>query len=217
MVPCVGAGAFLGCLLSLRETKEIEGDQVVSEMNFGSLKTDLARRMDGAVDVLHKEFAGLRSGRAATSLLEPVQVDAYGSMMPMGQVGTIGVPEARMLTVQVWDKSLVSAVEKAIRDSDLGLNPQVDGQIVRIPIPALTEERRAEFAKIAGKYAEDARVSVRNIRRHGMDDLKKGEKDGVISKDEHHDYGVEIQELTDASVSKIDESLANKEIEIMQV
>lgn len=189
----------------------------MSEINFGTMKSDLERRMDGAVDVLHKEFAGLRSGRAATSLLEPINVDAYGSPMPMSQVGTIGVPEARMLTVQVWDKSLVSAVEKAIRESDLGLNPQVDGQMVRVPIPALTEERRAEFAKIAGKYAEETRIAIRNIRRHGMDDLKKAEKDGDVSKDEHHDYGVEIQELTDRHIGRVDEALANKETEIMQV
>lgn len=189
----------------------------MSELNFTAMKSDLERRMDGAIEVLHKEFAGLRSGRAATSLLEPITVDAYGSAMPMNQVGTIGVPEARMLTVQVWDKSLVSAVDKAIRESDLGLNPQVDGQMVRVPIPALTEERRTEFTKIAGKYSEDARIAIRNIRRHGMDDLKKAEKDGEISQDEHHDYGAEIQELTDSHIAKVDETLANKETEIMQV
>lgn len=189
----------------------------MSDFNFSSLKKDANRRMDGAVDVLHKEFAGLRSGRATTSLLEPVNVDAYGSSMPMNQVGTIGVPEPRMLTVQVWDKSLVTSVEKAIRDSDLGLNPQVDGQIVRVPIPALTEERRAEFAKIAGKYAEEARVAVRNVRRHAMDELKKAEKDGNISEDEHHGYNDEIQKMTDDAVKRIDDALANKEQEIMQV
>ena len=189
----------------------------MSELNFAAMKSDLERRMDGAIEVLHKEFAGLRSGRAATSLLEPITVDAYGSAIPMNQVGTIGVPEARMLTVQVWDKSLVSAVDKAIRESDLGLNPQVDGQMVRVPIPALTEERRTEFTKIAGKYSEDARIAIRNIRRHGMDDLKKAEKDGEISQDEHHDYGAEIQELTDSHIAKVDETLANKETEIMQV
>jgi len=190
---------------------------MVAEINFAAMKKDFERRMDGAVEVLHKEFAGLRSGRAATGLLEPINVEAYGSPMPMSQVGTIGVPEARMLSVQVWDKSLVSAVEKAIRESSLGLNPQVDGQMVRVPIPALTEERRAEFVKIAAKYSEEARIAIRNIRRHGMDDLKKTEKDGDISKDEHHDYGVEIQELTDSHIAKVDETLANKEQEIMQV
>ncbi len=189
----------------------------MSEINFSSIKSDLERRMEGSIEVLHKEFAGLRSGRAATGLLEPIQVDAYGSPMPMNQVGTIGVPEARLLTVQVWDKSLVSAVEKAIRESDLGLNPQVDGQVVRVPIPALTEERRAEFAKIAGKYAEESRIAIRNIRRHGMDDLKKAEKDGDISKDEHHDFGEEIQDLTNTYVGMVDETLSNKETEIMQV
>jgi len=190
---------------------------MVSDFNFAALKSDLERRMEGAIDVLHSEFGGLRTGRAATSLLEPIQVDAYGSMMPMNQVGTIGVPEPRMLTVQVWDKSLVSAVEKAIRDSDLGLNPQTEGQMVRVPIPALTEERRAELAKVAGKYAEEARIAVRNVRRHGMDDLKKAEKDGEISKDQHHDYDVEIQGITDSSIAKVDETLSNKEVEIMQV
>ena len=189
----------------------------MSDFNFKNAKKDIARRMDGAIEVLHQEFGGLRSGRAATSLLDPITVEAYGSPMPMNQVGNIGVPEPRLLTVQVWDKSLVSAVEKAIRDSNLGLNPQVDGQTVRVPIPALTEERRVELAKVAGKYAEEARVAVRNVRRHGMDDLKKAEKDNEISQDEHRDYGQEIQELTDASISKIDEALSNKETEIMQV
>lgn len=185
--------------------------------DFASMRKDLKRRMEGAVDVLHKEFGGLRTGRAATSLLDPIMVEAYGSPMPLNQVGTVGVPEPRMLTVQVWDKSLVKAVEKAIRDSSLGLNPASDGQLVRIPIPPLTEERRVELTKVASKYAEDARVAVRNVRRHGMDDLKHMEKDHEISKDEHHDYGVEIQELTDEYVKQIDESLANKEKEIMQV
>ncbi|MCW8915825.1 MAG: ribosome recycling factor [Magnetovibrio sp.] len=173
--------------------------------------------MEGAVDVLHKEFAGLRTGRASVSLLEPVMVEAYGQAMPLNQVGTVGVPEPRMLTVQVWDKGMVKSVEKAIMDAGLGLNPQADGQLVRIPIPPLNEERRKELAKVAGKYAEEARVAVRNVRRHGMDELKKGEKDGDISEDEHRQYGDEIQKMTDASVSKIDETLAHKEEEIMQV
>ena len=189
----------------------------MSDYDFSVLQTDFKRRMEGAVDILHKEFAGLRSGRAATSLLEPIMVEAYGSPMPLNQVGNIGVPEPRMLSVQVWDKSLVSAVEKAIRDSDLGLNPQTEGQTVRIPIPALTQERRTEYVKIAGKYAEEARVAVRNIRRHGMDDLKKAEKDHEISEDAHHGYSHDIQELTDTFVGKIDTSLSNKEEEIMQV
>ena len=189
----------------------------MSEFNFSAVRKDVQRRMDGAVEVLHKEFAGLRSGRAATSLLEPINVDAYGSAMPMNQVGTIGVPEPRMLTVQVWDKSLVNAVDKAIRESDLGLNPQIDGQLVRVPIPALTEERRTEFVKVAGKYAEEARVAVRNVRRHAMDELKRAEKDHEISEDEHRGHSDDVQQLTDDAIKKIDDALSNKETEIMQV
>ncbi|WP_221930867.1 ribosome recycling factor [Telmatospirillum sp. J64-1] len=173
--------------------------------------------MDNTVEVLKKEFGGLRTGRASTSLLEPVMVDAYGSSMPITQVGTIGVPEPRMLTVQVWDKGLVKATEKAIRDSGLGLNPSTDGQIIRVPIPALNEERRVELTKIAGKYAEQARVAVRNVRRDGMDTLKKMEKDSVISQDEQRKYADEIQALTDETIKKIDDALAQKEKEIMQV
>ena len=189
----------------------------MAEANFESIKKDIARRMTGAVEALSKEFGGLRTGRASVSLLEPITVDAYGSQMPMNQVGTIGVPESRMLTVQVWDKSLVKAVEKAIMESGLGLNPASDGQLVRVPIPALTEERRVELTKVAGKYAEDARVAVRNVRRHAMDDLKRLEKDGDISQDEHHDYSRQIQELTDDHIKQIDETLTTKESEIMQV
>lgn len=182
-----------------------------------SIKTDLSRRMEGAVEALHKEFSGLRTGRASTSLLDPITVEAYGQAMPLNQVGTVGVPEPRMLTVQVWDKGMVKAVEKSIMDSGLGLNPQADGQMVRIPIPPLNEERRKELAKVASKYAEEARVAVRNVRRHGMDELKKAEKDGDISEDELRQYSDEIQKMTDASVAKIDETLAHKEEEIMQV
>ena len=189
----------------------------MSDNDFAKTKKDIERRMQGAFDVLLLEFAGLRTGRAAPSLLEPINVDAYGSDMPMSQVGTINAPEPRLLTVQVWDKSLVKAVEKAIQDSGLGLNPQSDGQLVRVPIPALTEERRIELSKIASKYAEDSRVAVRNVRRHFMDELKKDEKDGKISKDLHHDQGQEIQTLTDGFIKKIDEFLENKEKEIMQV
>ncbi len=178
---------------------------------------DLQRRMDGALQALHREFGGLRTGRAATSLLEPLTVDAYGSSMPMNQVGTIGAPEPRLLTVQVWDNSLVKAVEKTIRDSGLGLNPQTEGNTVRVPIPDLSEERRTELKKVASRYAEQARVAVRNVRRDGMDGLKKAEKDGEISKDEHHDVGEEIQKLTDQHISEIDKVLAGKEKEIMQV
>ncbi len=179
--------------------------------------SDVQRRMDGALDALRREFAGLRTGRASIGLLEPITVPAYGASMPLNQVGTIGVPEPRMITVQVWDRSLVSAVDKAIRDSGLGLNPATDGQVVRVPIPQLSEERRVELGKIAGKYAEQARVAVRNVRRDGMEMLKQMEKDGEISKDEHHLWGEEIQELTDQHVKLIDETLAQKEAEIMQV
>lgn len=189
----------------------------MSAMNYSDLKKDVKRRMDSAVDVLRKEFGGLRTGRASTSLLDPVTVDAYGSIMPLSQVGTVGVPEPRMLTVQVWDKGMVKAVEKAIRDAGLGLNPMADGQTVRVPIPALNEERRHELQKVAGKYAEHARVSVRNVRRDGMDSLKKLEKDGHISQDEQRSHEKEIQTLTDDTIRHIDEALAVKEKEIMQV
>ncbi|MEQ8164806.1 MAG: ribosome recycling factor [Marinovum algicola] len=180
------------------------------------LKT-LGRRMDGAVEAFHRELAGLRTGRASASLLEPLMVDAYGSQMPMNQVGSIGVPEPRMLSVQVWDKGLVSAVEKAIRESNLGLNPMVEGQMVRVPVPDLTEERRRELARVASKYAEQARIAARNVRRDAMDQLKKMEKDSEISKDEHRDLGDEVQKLTDKAVGEIDKLLADKEREIMTV
>ncbi|OEJ68126.1 ribosome recycling factor [Magnetovibrio blakemorei] len=173
--------------------------------------------MEGAVEVLHKEFGGLRTGRASTSLLDTITVEAYGQAMPLNQVGTVGVPEPRLLAVQVWDKGMVKAVEKAIMDSGLGLNPQSDGQLVRIPIPPLNEERRKELAKVAGKYTEEARVAVRNVRRHGMDELKKAEKDGDISEDGLRQYSDEIQKMTDANIAKIDEALTHKEAEIMQV
>jgi len=185
--------------------------------DFSSMKADARRRMEGAIDALQKEFGGLRTGRASVSLLDTITVEAYGNEMPLNQVGTVGVPEPRMLTVQVWDKSQVGAVEKAIRNSGLGLNPATDGQTVRVPIPPLTEERRADLAKIAGKYAEEARIAVRNVRRHGMDELKKLEKDGEISQDDQHHNSDEIQKLTDEFVAKIDDGLATKEQEIMQV
>jgi ribosome recycling factor len=185
--------------------------------DINSIKKDVSRRMEGAIEVLHQEFGGLRTGRASTSLLEPLTIEAYGSEMPIGQVGTISVPEPRMLTVQVWDKSMVKAVEKAIMESSLGLNPASDGQLIRVPIPALTEERRVELTKIAGKYAEDARIAVRNVRRHAMDELKREEKDGEISEDAHHEYHQEVQDLTDTYVKKIDDTLSHKEQEIMQV
>ena len=175
------------------------------------------QRMEGAIDALRKEFGGLRTGRASTNLLDPVQVDAYGSMMPLNQVGTVGVPEPRLLTVQVWDKALVKNVEKAIRDAGLGLNPQPDGQLVRVPIPELSQERRLELAKIAGKYAEQARVAVRNVRRDSMDGLKKEQKDGKMSEDEHKTQSDKVQKLTDETIKKIDDALAGKEKEIKQV
>ncbi len=179
--------------------------------------SDLERRMKGAVEVLRQEFGGLRTGRASASLLDPLQVDAYGSQMPLNQLGTVSVPEARMLSVQVWDKTMVAAVEKSIRSSGLGLNPIVDGQVLRLPIPELTEERRVEIGKIANKYAEQARVAVRNVRRDGMDQLKKLEKDGEISQDEQHLYGEDVQKMTDDTISAIDQLFAEKEEEIMQV
>ena len=179
--------------------------------------SDIERRMDGAVDALRREFAGLRTGRASPSLLEPITVDAYGAAMPMNQVGTISVPEPRMLTVQVWDRSLAKAVEKAIRDSGLGLNPQPDGQLIRVPIPELNEERRRDLTKIASKYGEQARVAVRNVRRDGMDMLKRQEKEGEISQDEHKHWADIIQRLTDEHIKRVDEALAAKEKEIMQV
>lgn len=178
---------------------------------------DLTRRMDGAVDALQREFAGLRTGRASTALLEGLMVEAYGNRMPMNQVGTIGVPEPRMLTVQVWDTGVVKAVEKAIQESSLGLNPQVEGNLLRVPIPELSEERRVDLSKVAGKYAEQAKIAVRNIRRDGMDGLKQMEKSSEISKDDHRRQSDEIQKLTDSHVAKIDESLSVKEKEIMQI
>jgi len=175
------------------------------------------RRMAGAIEVLRKEFAGLRTGRASASLLEPVQVDAYGSRMPLNQVATVNVPEPRLITVQVWDKSVVKAVESAIRDAGLGLNPMTEGQLVRVPIPDLTEERRVEITKVAHKYAEQARVSVRNVRRDAMDKLKHMERDHEMSQDEHRDWNDAVQKLTDEHIKKIDETLAAKEQEIKQV
>lgn len=180
-------------------------------------KADLQRRMDGAVDVLKGEFSGLRTGRASAGMLEPVQVDVYGSKMPLNQVGTVGVPEPRLLTVQVWDASAVKSVEKAIRESGLGLNPQAEGSLIRVPVPDLNEERRKELTKVAGQYAEAARVSVRNVRRDGMDVLKKQEKDKEISEDDHKRLSEEVQKLTDDTIKKIDTMLADKEKDIMTV
>ncbi len=180
-------------------------------------KQDVKRRMDGAIDALKKEFSGLRTGRASANLLDPVIVDMYGSKMPINQVGTISVPEPRMLIVQVWDASAVKSVEKAIRDSGLGLNPMPEGNNIRIPIPDLNEERRQELSKIASKYAENARISVRNVRRDGMDGLKKMEKDNEITEDDHKRLSEEVQKMTDDAVKSIDTILADKEKDIMTV
>lgn len=178
---------------------------------------DIERRMKGALGVLLKEFSGLRTGRASASLLEPLSIEAYGSQMPLNQVASISVPESRMLSVQVWDKTHVQAVERAIMESGLGLNPQTEGQFIRVPIPELSEERRIELGKVASKYAEQARVAIRNVRRDGMDKLKHKEKDGEISKDEHHAWSEDVQKLTDDYVKKIDEAVHEKEHEILQV
>ncbi len=180
-------------------------------------KQDLKRRMDGAVEVLQKEFSGLRTGRASVNLLDTVVVDMYGSKMPLNQVGTVSVPESRLLSVQVWDAGAVKSVEKAIRDAGLGLNPMPDGNNIRIPIPDLNEERRKELSKIAGKIAESTRISVRNVRRDGMDSVKKMEKDGDISEDDLKRYSDEIQGLTDEVIKTIDDALVAKEKDIMTV
>jgi ribosome recycling factor len=174
-------------------------------------------RMDKAVAALKEEFASLRTGRASANLLDQVHVDAYGSSVPINQVGAVNVPEPRMIAVNVWDRALVVSVEKAIRNAGLGLNPIVDGQTLRIPIPPLTEERRKEIAKIAGKYAEQQRVAIRNIRRDANDDLKKAEKDGAISQDEQKRMEGEVQKLTDEAIKRVDEALKTKEQEIMHV
>ena len=180
-------------------------------------KDDLVKRMDGAINSFNGDLLGLRTGRASTNMVDGILVDAYGQKMPIDQVGSISVPEARMISIQVWDKGLVIAVEKAIHESGLGLNPQADGELIRIPIPELNEERREELSKIAGKYAEQSRVAIRNIRRDGMDEIKKIEKDGTVGKDRAVDLSNEVQELTDDYIKKIDEMLSQKENEIRQV
>jgi ribosome recycling factor len=178
-------------------------------------KNEIARRMDASVENLKGEFAGLRTGRASTSMLDPVMVDVYGSKMPLNQVGTVGVPEPRLLTVQVWDMSAAKAVEKAIRDAGLGLNPQAEGSLIRVPIPELNQERRKELSKIASQYAESCRVSVRNVRRDGMDALKK--MDGEVSEDDIKRFSDEVQKMTDQTIQKIDKMLTDKEKDIMTV
>jgi ribosome recycling factor len=178
---------------------------------------DLRRRMDGAVEVLRKEFGGLRTGRASASLLEPVTVGAYGGTVPLNQLANVSVPEPRMITVQVWDRAMVKAVDKAIREAGLGLNPQTEGQVIRVPIPDLNEERRRELTRVTAKYAEQARISVRNIRRDGVELLRRREKDAEISQDEQRKLQHDVQHLTDEYVKRIDEALAQKDREILQV
>lgn len=178
---------------------------------------EIERRMTGALEALRKEFGGLRTGRASAGLLDPITVDAYGSTVPLKQVGTVSVPEPRLLTVTVYDRGTVKAVEKAIRDSGLGLNPQTEGNTIRVPVPDLSQERRQELAKIAAKYAEQGRVAIRNVRRDGMDGLKKAEKDGDISQDEQKTGADKIQALTDGFIKQVDEALSAKEKEIMQI
>ncbi|HEX4368107.1 MAG TPA: ribosome recycling factor [Rhodopila sp.] len=185
--------------------------------DLSSLKQDITRRMDGALETLRREFAGLRTGRAHPGLLDPVKVVAYGTEMPLNQVGTVGAPEPRMLTVQVWDKSMITAVEKAIRESGLGLNPATDGMLVRVPIPQLTTERRNELAKLAHKYAEGAKISVRGVRRDGMEQIKGHEKKHDIGEDLAKNWSDEVQKLTDQFIKKVDEALTDKEKDIRQV
>ena len=182
-----------------------------------ALLKDIGRRMDGALEALRKELAGLRTGRASASLLEPVKVEAYGNAVPLNQVATISVPEARLITVQVWDRGVAKAVDKAIRESGLGLNPQTEGQMIRVPIPDLSEDRRKELTRKAAEYAEQQRVAVRNVRRDGIEHLRRLEKDGEISQDEHRKLDKDVQHLTDEHIKRIDETLAQKDKEILQV
>ena len=178
---------------------------------------DIKRRMDGALSALRTEFSGLRTGRAHTALLDNIMVDAYGSMVPINQVGAVSAPEPRMLTVQVWDKNSLGAVEKALRNSNLGINPMSDGMLIRIPMPPLTEERRKDLVKVAGGYAESAKIAVRNVRRDGMETLKRDEKAGDISEDEQKVCEKDVQDATNAAIKQIDETLETKTAEIMQV
>ena len=186
-------------------------------MSEDALIKDLRRRMDGAIDALKKELGGLRTGRASPSLLESVSVSAYGTTMPLNQLSTVSAPEPRLLVVQVWDRSMAKAVDAAIREAGLGLNPQSEGQVIRVPIPPLSEERRKELTKIAHKYAEQARVSVRNVRRDGLEALKKREKDRDITQDQHRKLDKDVQTITDDTIKKVDETLAHKEKEILHV
>ena len=178
---------------------------------------DFSRRMDGAINSLKGEFSGLRTGRASASLLDPVVIEVYGSKMPLNQLATLSTPDPRTISVQVWDKSQVEVIDKTIREAGLGLNPNMDGQLIRIPIPELNSERREELCKVASKYAENARIAVRNVRRDGMDTLKKLEKSSDISQDDQKKYGNDIQNITDSSIKEIDEILQKKTTEIMNV
>lgn len=184
---------------------------------MSAVLSDLERRMAATLESLKKDFSGLRTGRASASLLDPVMVESYGSMMPLNQVASVNVPEPRMISVQAWDKGQVKAIEKAIRDAGLGLNPMADGQTIRVPIPDLSQERRVELTKVANKYAESARVAIRNVRRDGMDTLKKQEKEKEISEDEHKSLAEKVQKLTDEHIKKVDETFTSKEKEIMAV
>ncbi|KQO60758.1 MULTISPECIES: ribosome recycling factor [unclassified Methylobacterium] len=178
---------------------------------------DIKRRMQGAVSALSKDLGSLRTGRATPSILDPINVDAYGSSMPMAQVATVSVPEPRLLSISVWDRSMVAAVEKAIRESDLGLNPQTEGQTIRLRVPEMNEQRRKEMVKVAHKYTEEARVAVRHVRRDALDHLKKLEKESAISEDDEKRQATEVQKVTDQHIADIDGVLASKEKEIMQV
>ncbi len=186
-------------------------------MDYAQIKQNMQAHLAKTEEALKKDFSGLRTGRASTALLDGIMVEAYGSTVPLNQVGNVSVPEARMLSVQVWDKGLLKVVDKAIREAGLGLNPMNDGQMLRIPIPPLSEERRLELVKIAGKYTETARVSARNVRREALDEVKKLKQENAISEDEQKRYETEIQALTDKTVATLDEMLKNKEVEIKQV
>lgn len=185
--------------------------------DFNDIKNDTATRMEKTLETLKNDFGGLRAGRAHASLLDNIMVEAYGNLTPIAQVGTISVPDARTLSISVWDKGLAKAVEKSLRESDLGLNPVSDGQLIRIPIPPLSEERRKELVKIAGKYAEQNKIAIRNIRRDALDDIKKLKKDNLISEDEEKRFSNEVQKMTDDSIKRIDEMSAQKEKDILQV
>jgi len=185
--------------------------------DFNEIKNNAKTRMEKTIESLKADFGGLRAGRAHASLLDGITVEAYGNMTPLSQVGTVSVPDARTLSISVWDRSLAKSIEKALRESDLGLNPASDGQLIRIPIPPLSEERRKELVKIAGKYSEQNKIAVRNIRRDALDEIKKLKKDNQISEDDEKRFENEIQKLTDEAIKKIDEALASKEKDIMQV